>query len=291
MRFGTLLISLCISFSSSVALAHQFFISYDQSKQTHTVLDSVANIDAAGSTLTASFDLSDSWQWSLNLGRASGDEAYSERATTELDTTHLSSTLSYYTDAWAYTLNVGRYRDTLDVFGNQGRTIYSSNSSSPSLSTAVQYQFPVANWYVELDVGLSYGKYEFESIASKGRDTSILLAEDANSLSASIGVTVSYWTELMAHQNVYLGASLYWDQVLDSDNTQTRVSKKVRVSQPVKVRRQQFEGGFHNENSGQLSLFVSYGFASAWSISTSYAYPLNSDYSSDSLSVMLGYQF
>lgn len=293
MRFGTLLIALNLGMLSTSVFAHQVYVSYDQNQQTHNVLDTTTTVDATGSTLTTSFDLTEQWQWSFNVGRASGSEPFNERLSTDLDTKHLSSTMSFYQDAWSYTLNVARYRDEVAVLRPDAREIYTSSASSPSISVAAQYQFPIANWYFGLDVGLSYGEYEIDSVATRDRNVTTRTQEDSTSVTASIGLTASYWIELTQTQSLYIGSSVYWDQVLDSDHSQTqiRATRTPRTGQPATVRRQQFEGGYRDENSGQLSVFATYGFASDWSLSASYAHPLNSDYSDDGFSVMLGYQF
>ncbi|WMN58573.1 hypothetical protein NI389_09910 [Pseudoalteromonas xiamenensis] len=293
MRFGSQLFALSLGMLPTYVFAHQFYVSYDQSQQTHNVLDTTATVDATGSTLTTSFELNDQWQWSFNVGRASGNEPFNERLSTNLETKHLSSTLSFYQDAWSYSLNVARYRDEVAVLRPDARELFTSSAASPSISIAAQYQFPITNWYFGLDVGLSYGEYEIDSVATKDRNVTTRTEEDSASVTASIGLTASYWIEITQSQSLYLGSSMYWDQVLDSDHSQTqiRATRTPRTRQPATVRRQQFEGGYRDENSGQLSVFVTYGFASDWSLAASYAYPLNSDYSDDAFSVMLGYQF
>jgi hypothetical protein len=290
MHLNQLFILLCIAGFTFPSAANQLYVSFDQNQQAHVISDSIVLIDTTGNTITASMDIGEGWQWSLNAGQSSGDAAFDTRATAQLDTRTLSSTLTYYNEAWSYSINIARYSDDLRLIHRDNREVYSSVSNSPSISASAQYQFPINQWFIELDAGISYGKYDSDSTSNKDKNQTITIKEDAGNIAASFGVTASYWTELTQQSSLLLGTSLYWDQVINSDNEATRV-QATRTRQPQNPRRWQLEGGFQSESAGQLSVFASYGFATVWSISASYARPVNSDYNNDGFALMLGYQF
>lgn len=283
------------------ALANSVFVGFSQSELTSVLGPREVELEPSGTSLLASFDLSDNWTVSLDIGQQDDSATFETNATAYFDNDSWGTSINYYYENWAFSYGFSNWEDELEVIAfplrnpADRRQIYFQTNDSPSHAFRATYYWQSDFWQVGLSGGIHYSDWEqFTHFDNPLDATPRQDARDkGDSTFISLGLSASRFIPIDGNRNVILGGSVNWNEL--SDNNAQAISRNGRNINQINNRnlRNRLNALVvsGSDSYGQANVYLSWDITEHWVLDLDTGVDFGGDDSTQYWSVNVGYIF
>jgi len=295
-----IILSCYFSFYTFKSAAHDFALNYSQLEETILLpIESLA-LAPSGIGISLSLELSPNWQLSSHYQKWIDHKSLENTQAVEIDLTTWSTSLSFTADTWYISSTVNLSKDEILISGRRRLINFQvEETKTNTISSLIGYNWLHGSWLYDIALGVQYTDWQVNNNRhSETLSTAIEQQTNSNSVSLSASLAVAQYIPLRGDSGLLIGTLLSWSYAVSGEDNfsvseeqlegvrlrsgQRNVSRNSTVSSRVTS---------GDENSGQLTFYISYDLSQRWSVDFDVATEIASDEKNSSWSVGIGYAF
>ena len=284
-----------------IAHANSVYVGYSQSEQTSVIGEREFSLDPSGMSVLASFDLSDNWVLSLDVGNQDDSGRVDQLLHANSESDSWGASLNYYWDNWVFTYGYSNWEDELVVVADRPRDnvppveVYRQTNDSPSHALRAGYYWMGDDWQLGLTGGLHISSWEQYTKGDNPTDN--FPPQDAldegDTTFISVGLNGAKFFNFVGDQDMVLGGSVSWNELTNDDSTAVvRNGRNVnQITNRNAVNRLNATVVSGSDSYGQLNVYLSWEITENWVADVDTGIDFGSDDNSHFWSLNVGYVF
>ncbi len=281
--------------------ANSLYVGYSQSELTSVIGQREVDLEPSGANILATFDLSDNWTVSLDVGQQDDTAAFENNASAKFENDSWGASVNYFYQDWAFSYSYSDWNDELEVIAFPlgrpvaQRQIYFQTNDSPSHALRATYYWSGEFWQLGLSGGLHYSNWEqfthFDNpLDQRPSQDSV---DKGDSTFVSLGINASRFFPIEGSRNVVLGGSVNWNELTDDDSQ--AVSRNGRNINQINnrniINRLNTLVVSGSDSYGQANVYLSWDITEHWILDLDTGIDFGNEDNSQFWSVNIGYSF
>jgi len=280
--------------------AHDFALNYSQLEETISLPSENLALAPSGVGISISWELSPNWQLRSHYQNWRDQKSPENTPAVEIDLTTWSTSLGFTADSWYISGTVNLSKDEILIRGRKSLINFQVEETKTStISSLIGYNWLHGSWLYDIALGAQYTDWQVNNKRhSETLSIPIKQQTNSNSVSLSASLAVARFIHLKGDLGFLIGTLLSWSYAVSGEENfslseaqlegirlrsgQRNVSRNSTVSSRVTS---------GDENSGQLTFYISYDLSQRWSVDFDVATEIASDENNSSCSVGIGYAF
>ncbi|UAA37625.1 hypothetical protein KIH87_12995 [Paraneptunicella aestuarii] len=249
----------------------------------------------------ASFDISDDWVISLDVGSQEDDVQVNNNLHASSNNDSWGAGLSYYWENWVFTYNYSNWQDELVIIGvppdgsRPPMTVYRQTNDSPTHAFRAGYYWQGADWQLGVSTGIHFNEWEQFTQFNNPQDPRPPqdALDEGETTFVSISANGAKFFSLNNSHDLVIGSSISWNELTNDDaNAVVRNGRPVnQIPNRNAINRLNSSVVSGSESYGQANLYASWSMTSNWMLDISLGSDFGDSDSSQFWSLNIGYVF